>query len=417
MFRRLLVPVFLASVLRSAFPCAPDPFAEIDRHADNAPGSAEKSVKSLSRYLVRPAKNDEEKARAIFRWVARNISYDTRGYFTGNAGPSSPNSVLQNRTAVCEGFSGLFKSLGREAGLEIETIGGYAKGYDSSVGERFSGPPNHAWNAVRINGTWRLMDATWGSGYMDENGRYLRSFNGFFFFTPPEKLIYTHFPENPEWQLLPQKVTLGEFEKMAFLRPGFFQNGLELDSHQSSDIECADTVRVTLRAQAETMLLAQLIRNGGDLGSDLTFVQKDGRRAIILAAFPSTGTYILRIFARPKSEKGMADWVMDYRIRNRGRGGETPVFPETYQDFLDRDVFLEGPVRGRLKAGKSFRFSVRIPGAEKAAVSTGKRWVELKKSGQWFRGDVKAAKGEIFVYAKFPRMRKYSGLLKYTGTR
>jgi hypothetical protein len=411
--------VIIAIVLFSAIGPVPspatDPFGAIDRHALNTPGSAEKSVQSLSRYLVRPARNDEEKARAIFRWITNNISYDTRSYFTGTVKPSSPNSVLKNKTAVCEGFSGLFKMLGREAGLEIETIGGYAKGYGSSVGERFSGPPNHAWNAVKIDGAWRLMDATWGAGYMDENGRYARSFNDYFFFAPPEKLIYTHFPENSEWQLLARRVSLDEFEKMAFVRPGFFEQGLELDSHPASDIESTDTARVTLRAPDETVLLAQLIRNGRTLGSDLIFVQKDGGRVIVRAAFPSPDTYVLRLFAKRKSDSGMAGWVLDYRIhaRKSGQGGGT--FPETYRDFMERDGFLENPMQGRLKSGKVYRFRLRIPGAENTMVSQGKRWVELKKSERWFEGDVLAEKGEIHVFAKFPGEKQYSGLLKYTG--
>ena len=412
--------VIIPIVLLAAFGPVPspmaDPFDAIDRYALNAPGSAGKSVQSLSRYLVRPAKNDEEKARAIFRWITKNISYDTQSYFTGTVQPSSPNSVLKNKTAVCEGFSGLFKMLGREAGLEIETIGGFAKGYDSSVGDRFSGPPNHAWNAVKIDGAWRLMDATWGAGYMDENGRYVRSFNDYFFFTPPEKLIYTHFPENPEWQLLERRVSLNEFEKMAFVRPGFFEHGLELDSHPSSEFESTDMAQVTLRAPDETVLLAQLIRNGRTLGSDLTFVQKDGGCAIVRAALPSPDTYVLRLFAKRKTQSGMAGWVLDYRIHGRksGQGGWT--FPETYQDFMDRDGFLESPMQGRLKSGKVYRFRLRIPGAENAMVTQGKRWIELKKSGRWFEGDVRAGKGEIQVFAKFPGEKQYSGLLKYAGT-
>jgi hypothetical protein len=392
-----------------------DRLAAIDRHALEAPRSAEKSVRSLALYLVRPARNDEEKARAIFRWITRNITYDTRSYFTGTAGPSSPNSVLRNRTAVCEGFSGLFTMLGREAGLEIVTIGGYAKGYGASAGDRFSGPPNHAWNAVRIDGVWRLMDATWGSGYMDENGGYVRSFNEYFFFTPPETLIYTHFPENPEWQLLDRRVSLDEFERMAFVRPGFFEHGLELDSHPSSEFEALDTAEVTLRAPEETTLLAQLIRDGEPLGADLTFVQKDGGRAIVRAAFPSTGTYILRLFAKRKSDAGMAGWVLDYRIKARKTGRKTRTFPETYQDFMDRDGFLESPMQGRLKSGELVHFQIRIPGAENAMISQGKRWIELRKSGRGFEGDVAAMQGEIHVFAKFPGEKQYSGLLKYIG--
>jgi hypothetical protein len=409
------IPFFFFAIFRPLVSAAPDRFAAIDRHALSAPRSAEKSARALARYLIGPAVNDEEKARAIFRWITANISYDTRSYFTGAAGPSSPDAVLKNKTAVCEGFSGLFERLGREAGLEIETIGGYAKGYDSSVGGRFTGPYNHAWNAVRIDGAWRLMDATWGSGHMDENGRYVRSFNGYFFFTTPEKMIYTHFPENPEWQLLRKKVPLADFEKMAYLRPGFFQNGLELESHTASDIEAVDTVRVTFRCPPETVLIAQLLRNGNELGSDLTFVQKDGGRAVVLAAFPASGTFVLRLFAKAKSDAGAAGWALDYQIKARKSGRTAGTYPESYQDFMDRDGFLESPMQGRLKSGKAYHFSVRIPGAEKAAVSAGKKWMDLARSGPWFRGDVKAMGGDIHVFAKFPGRKQYRGLLKYTG--
>jgi hypothetical protein len=409
------IPIFVCAAFVGTLFAGTDRFAAIDRHAIEAPRSAEKSVRSLALYLVRPARNDEERARAIFRWIAQNISYDTRGYFAGKAGPSSPNSVLQNKTAACDGFSGLFTMLGREAGLEISQIGGYAKGYGSSVGEHFSGPPDHAWNAVKIDGAWRLMDATWGSGYVDENGRYIRSFDDYFFFTPPEKLIYTHFPENPEWQLLSRRVSLDEFEKMAFVRPGFFEHGLELDSHPSSEFESTDTVKVMLRAPDETVMLAQLIRNGKILGSDLTFVQKEGGRAMVRAAFPAPGAYVLRIFAKRKSGDGKAGWVLDYRIKARKNGRDTPTFPETYRDFMERDGFLESPMQGRLTSGKVYRFRLRIPGAENAMVSLGNRWIDLKKTGLWFEGKVTAGQGEIHVFAKFPQEKLYSGLLKYIG--
>jgi hypothetical protein len=244
----------------------------------------------------------------------------------------------------------------------------------------------------------------------------VRSFNDYFFFTPPEKMIYTHFPENPEWQLLKKKVPLEDFEKMAYLRPGFFQNGLELASHRASDIEAVDTVAVTFRSPPETVLLAQLMRNGNELGPDLTFVQKDGGMAVVLAAFPAPGTFVLRLFAKAKSDAGAAGWALDYQIRARKSGRTSRTYPETYQDFMDRDVFLESPMQGRLKTGESYLFSVRIPGAERAAVSAGKKWVDLVKTGSWFNGNVKALKGEIHVFAKFPGRKQYRGLLKYTGT-
>ena len=46
-----------------------------DRHALQAPAEEEKTVAGLARYLVKPARNDRDKARLIFRWVTSRIDY------------------------------------------------------------------------------------------------------------------------------------------------------------------------------------------------------------------------------------------------------------------------------------------------------------------------------------------------------
>ena len=52
-----------------------DRYAEVDRYALAAPASAAHSVDALARYLTAPFTRDDEKARAIFRWITDNISY------------------------------------------------------------------------------------------------------------------------------------------------------------------------------------------------------------------------------------------------------------------------------------------------------------------------------------------------------
>ncbi|MCZ6841596.1 MAG: hypothetical protein O7G32_02060 [SAR324 cluster bacterium] len=49
-------------------------FGSIDRHALAADCAQERSVERLAAYLTRPAANEEEAARAIFRWIAANIA-------------------------------------------------------------------------------------------------------------------------------------------------------------------------------------------------------------------------------------------------------------------------------------------------------------------------------------------------------
>jgi hypothetical protein len=393
------------------------PYDAIDRHALAAPRSAEASVQSLARYLARPCRNDSEKARAIFRWVAANIRYDTKAYFSGRVRASGATGALRNRTAVCEGFSSLFEALGKAAGLEVVTVSGWARGYGAAAGERISGPPDHAWNAVRIGGRWKLVDPTWGGGVLDEAGKYVRRLDDFFFLTPPEKLIATHFPEAPGWQLLDPPVTRAEFDARPFVRPAFFRYGLETRSHGTCRIRAVDTLLVTLAEPAGTEVMARLLPFGSEstLGPEWAFCQRDGGLAVIRAAFPRTGDFILRVFARRIGDSGPAEWAIDYRIGAERRFRESFAFPETYQGFLDHGVFLKKPLSGCLKSGTESVFRLRVPGAKEVMVDMGKSFRLLERNGDWFEGEVRALQGEITVFAKFPGEKRYCGLLKYRG--
>jgi transglutaminase-like putative cysteine protease len=391
--------------------------AVIDRYALAAPRSAEASVPALARYLARPCRNDAEKARAIYRWVAENIRYDTRAFFSGKIRSSGAAGALRNRTAVCEGFSSLFEALGKAAGLEVVTVGGWARGFGSAAGDPIRGRPDHAWNAVRIAGRWRLVDPTWGGGVLDEAGRYVRRFDDFFFLVPPERLIATHFPEDPKWQLLDPPLSRREFENQPFIRPAFFRFGLETDSHPDGTIEADDTVTVVFRAPAATAVLAQLLpcSSESDLGAEHTFCQRDGESVLVRAAFPRKGEYVLRVFAKNAADPGPAEWAVDYRVLAARRSGQTFRFPVTYQGFVDHGAFLEAPLSGRLAAAAVHAFRIRVPAAEEVMVDFGRSFRILERRGEWFEGDVRTPRGEITVYARFAGAKQYTGLLRYSG--
>ncbi|MCL0066040.1 hypothetical protein M1N79_04100, partial [Dehalococcoidia bacterium] len=194
-------------------------FEEIDQHALTTPESAANSVESLAAWLVEPAKNDLEKVRAIFRWITDNIYYDMVSYFnivegTGPVGDQSPEAVLNSRKAVCEGYSRLFKALAHLAGLEVVQVTGWTRGFGYRVGDPIEGPTDHAWNVVKIDDGWYLLDSTWGAGGIDEEGQFVREFKEFYFLTPPDQFIYSHFPINPDWQLLEVPIAKEEFAKL-----------------------------------------------------------------------------------------------------------------------------------------------------------------------------------------------------------
>jgi tetratricopeptide (TPR) repeat protein len=180
---------------------------KLESHALKAPADVEKSLDQLAEYLVKPAKTDRAKA------------YDADGFFKKTRGDSTPEGVLVSRVAVCEGYSRLFHELAKRAGLETERVRGVAKGIETATEK---GPQGHAWNAVKIDGQWRLIDSTWGAGTL-RGAKFEKSYDDYYLFIAPERLIFTHLPEDSKWQLLDPAISREEFESWPRASRHFFK--------------------------------------------------------------------------------------------------------------------------------------------------------------------------------------------------
>ena len=94
-------------------------YTPVDRHALAAPAAAERSLDSLAAWLGgAPARDEAERARAIYRWITDRIAYDAGAYFSGRFRNTqrAPEDVLRQRRAVCDGYAGLFEALARRVG-------------------------------------------------------------------------------------------------------------------------------------------------------------------------------------------------------------------------------------------------------------------------------------------------------------
>ena len=133
-----------------------------------------------------------------------------------------PEEVFILRKGVCQHYSVLFQRLADMAGLQARTIAGEASGFPKSI---LLKDTRHAWNAVRIDGAWYLLDVTWASGYLDQG-------YGFHYYPPerrqqvyaenflvdPAIFVKSHYPEDERWQLLAKPMRESEFLRIAGLR-------------------------------------------------------------------------------------------------------------------------------------------------------------------------------------------------------
>jgi hypothetical protein len=361
--------------------------------------------------LIEPAKNDREKVRAIFRWITENIDYNVEVFFKGGTGATNSEDVLKSRKSVCYGYSDLFLSLAREAGLQAVRISGYGKGYGYEPGRNFTGPFNHAWNGVKINGSWYLVDCTWGAGYMSGEGKYVRKFDDHYFMTPPSQFIFGHFPEDARWQLLDEPLSKEEFVNLVYLEPDFFNLGLNL-VQRNGTISAESQINLSIFAPEDVLMMAKLeYADGAATGDGYTFCQRDGERYDIYAQFPGAGSYILKAYAKRRDDSGKYDSVLEYGINASTGGGAG--FPMTFKAFSETGAYLYGPLEGRLEDGSSYLFRIRVPGAKSVSVVCGKEWTNLASRGDLFEGNATVAKGDVGVFGKF-QGEGWDGLVRYT---
>jgi hypothetical protein len=179
----------------------------IDEYVSSTPDKFTHNVADLTEYLTSPYENEEDKVRAIYSWVANNLSYSLRKMryqYTYSDQQEIVDDALKSRNCVCQGYAELFHALCSEAGIDSYVVSGYVK-LDGKI-EDFS----HAWNAARVNGKWYLFDPTWGSGYV-HNNRFYPSYNDNFYKIEPSKFIQSHMPFDPLWQFLSRPLTHKDF--------------------------------------------------------------------------------------------------------------------------------------------------------------------------------------------------------------
>jgi len=182
-------------------------FRRVDELAIRIPDSQTRTTRGIAGYITSNFSSQTDRSRAIFAWVATSIQYDVDNMFAINFYQDADEIIkeaLTRRKGVCQHFAELYSAIANQSGLKTYVVSGYTK-QNGSVDYL-----PHAWCASLIDSVWYLVDPTWGSGFIS-NGRFVRKINDNYFKVKPEKLISSHMPFDPLWQLLNYPVTSQEF--------------------------------------------------------------------------------------------------------------------------------------------------------------------------------------------------------------
>ncbi|MBR9972893.1 transglutaminase domain-containing protein [Magnetospirillum sulfuroxidans] len=287
----------------------------IDCYADTVREAA--SISQLAQQLGRPA-HPVLKARGIYRWIAQFVAYDVEAFFTGRIADDDPQVVLSRRKGMCGGYARLFEALCHACGLTAVTLVGKVKGYSFATNGSLGG---HAWNAVFLEGGWRLVDVTWGSGAIDADRNFSRSFKDHYFAVPPHQLANSHFPDDPAWQLMTLPLDLDTFINQPRISVAAFNLGIAPASHRNRRINAPRHLAISFHAGTDAKLLAKIGGIQALPSQRCEFVAFHAPRAgirTIELTLPKDGLYRLQLFANA-GNSNQYDLALEYLIQACGR--------------------------------------------------------------------------------------------------
>lgn len=252
--------------------------------------------------LISESSDESEKVKILHDWICDNIEYDTDLYFSGKNSKQDYVSVLKKKKAVCSGYSALMNEMCRIAGIECVSIKGYSKGfgYTGSLGNK----TDHEWNAVKIGHNWELVDVTWDAGFV-EYKTWIKSYSTEWFFLEPKYFIYSHLPEQSEFQYLKNPRTKAEFVKEPYVAGKFFRDGFSFGENAPDyKTEISGETEFDFNSKNKYSIIAQVLdEKSGNQIKNGAWVNRTNSKFTIKVDVPSKDTCRVLVFAKKIGEE------------------------------------------------------------------------------------------------------------------
>ncbi|XP_008281409.1 kyphoscoliosis peptidase [Stegastes partitus] len=364
----------------------PEVFHRVDSHVISVGAELKEKrvydVKAIVQSITLGARNELEKLRAIWVWLCNNIEYDVSGYLGHSEKLTAPEDVIAAGRGVCCSYSNLCTEMCREVGIECQEVPGHSKGVGYRQGQSLKHvKSDHLWNAVLLGGQWFLLDACWGAGRVDmEHESFVKRFDDFYFLTDPEEFIDSHFPDEEKWQLLDAPIALEEFERRVFKTSAFFTMGLRLiqphhflivtdDGEANVSLGFSRPATFTYEiTQHQDLLHCGSSEHKDSINSSSGLLTVSNRSMKLQLLPPASGTYDVKVFARPEAATTPLIWVCSFMV-------ECPT-PRAMEEIPENPFLSWGlqPVAGSLGVADSSQ------GSEAAEVKDGVFDLVLKTS-------------------------------------
>jgi hypothetical protein len=205
-------------------------FTAIDAYVKSLGPLDSMSMGTINNVVSNKFTDKIDKARAIYYWIAHNITYDVKAARNNSTAKNTPTDVLLSRKAVGIGFASLFQDMCSSADIRCLTVDGFIKNNTQQIGEKET-EINHSWAVVQLGPspeTWYYVDPALGSGFADvEMKVFTPYYTDAYFFTEKETFNLQHYPDNEAWKLGSAPKNKKDFFEMPVIKVAAMEFGMK----------------------------------------------------------------------------------------------------------------------------------------------------------------------------------------------
>lgn len=269
-------------------------------------------------YVCRPYRSDVQRLRAIFTWVSERIAWEDD--FEGEI---DTRHVLQSKRGCSHEIAVIVAEMCASVGLHAEVVRGYLKTPGEPLDLESVAHPNHFWNAVIVEGEWRIMDCSLAGPTNPKRAQYSNVGSSvaetWYFLARPMEVCYSHVPLLPEQQHICPPQPHDVLMALPCATPVYFKHKLHMAEFDTSllnldnlemahihinvpeDVECVAEVE----ARAITQDVDGDYFESGDIVRKPALAQAEWiggqKRYTVKAVLPSDeGRGVLKVYAGPR---------------------------------------------------------------------------------------------------------------------
>lgn len=346
-------------------------------------------IKSIADKINESTVNDYERVKMAHDVICLLVSYDAKNFWANTVPSQDWQSVLKTKSAVCEGYANLFQQFMNSLKISSQKVSGYARGVGTDILTENPKASNHAWNIVKIEDCWYLVDCTWDSGYMKGKAS-VQSYTTDWLFLKPEHFVYTHFPSDAKNQLIQPALSAEDFSALPDFRPKLFEiagdgfNSIKKNNSAASSYSIESKIK-------EGWKLTYVLR--ADSGSEVKngiWTEKDGSITETTFQFPSVGRY--SVFVYYGKESSLSGQSCGQFIINASESSSIK-YPTVYP-VKSKSAKLISPKQSPLAGGDTVEFEVFCDDRAFVAAIVGRNFIQLDNDGNGnFTGEVSIPKG------------------------